>query len=68
VRPRQARYQAALRPDINYSVDLKAVLNITTSQIHRVFAEKSTANPNTCSLHEVPHFPNKLTVLFARST
>ena len=41
-RPRQARYQAALRPDINYSVDLKVLLNITASLIHRVLAEKST--------------------------
>jgi hypothetical protein len=36
VRPRQARYQAALRPDMKCTIDSKALSNITATPIRRV--------------------------------
>jgi hypothetical protein len=33
VRPRQARYQAALRPDMQCTIDSKAIANITATPI-----------------------------------
>jgi len=35
VRPRQARYQAALRPDIKCIIDSKAISNTTATPIRR---------------------------------
>jgi hypothetical protein len=64
-RPRQARYQAALRPDVNCSVDLKALSDITASLIHHVREHRSAEKPRAHGLHEFPYFPNKLTVMFA---
>jgi len=36
VRPRQARYQAALRPDMNCFIHSKALFNFTATPIRRV--------------------------------
>jgi|SRR5580700_10816058 hypothetical protein len=36
VRPRQARYQAALRPDMKCTIDSKALSNFTATPIRRI--------------------------------
>jgi len=39
VRPRQARYQAALRPDNNCFIHSKALSNFTATPIHRFWLD-----------------------------
>ena len=48
-RPRQARYQAALRPDMNCFIHSKAVSSFTSTPRHhfRVGCAKTAANSST---------------------
>src|SRR5580704_4888011 len=45
VRPRQARYQAALRPDNDCFLHSKALSNSTATPIHRSWLDRATTNP-----------------------
>src|ERR1700694_272456 len=47
VRPRQARYQAALRPDMKCTIDSKALSNFTATPIRRVCLDCAKIVPNT---------------------
>ena len=47
VRPRQARYQAALRPDMKCSTNSKALSNTTATAIHRACLDCTKTVPNT---------------------
>jgi hypothetical protein len=47
VRPRQAHYQAALRPDTKCTIDSKALSNFTATPIRRFCLDRARTVPNT---------------------
>jgi hypothetical protein len=47
VRPRQARYQAALRPDRNCTFHSKTLPNVTPSPCHHFQPDRAKTVPNT---------------------
>jgi hypothetical protein len=46
-RPRQARYQAALRPDINCTIDSRALSNFIATPILHFWPNRAKTMPNT---------------------
>ena len=47
VRPRQARYQAALRPDMQCTLDSKALSNFTATPLRHLSLDCAKIVPNT---------------------
>jgi hypothetical protein len=45
-RPRQARYQAALRPDMKCKIDSKALSNATATPVHHFWSRLSKKRKN----------------------
>jgi hypothetical protein len=51
LRPRQVRYQAALRPDMTSRIDSKVLSNAVTTANHDFFLNRAKIVPIPCSLH-----------------
>jgi hypothetical protein len=49
VRPRQARYQAALRPDMQCTLDSKTLFNFTATPIRHLSLDRAKIVTNSCT-------------------